>query len=68
MFAVIKLSSGFGIRSSATGKNREHVHALNRHGPVLAWMNSEWRHPEQGVARHAPRSIQRTADRLAFVM
>ena len=68
MFAVIKLSSGFGIRSSTTGKNRGHVHALNRHGPVSAWMNSEWRHPEQGVARHAPRSIQRTADRLAFVM
>ena len=49
---------GFDIGSSATRKNRGHVHALNRHGPVSAWMNSEWRHPEQWVARHAPRSIQ----------
>ena len=68
MFAVISCRQGFDIRSSSTGKNRGHLHVLNRHGPVSVWMNSEWRHPEQGLARHASRSIQRTADRLAFVM
>ena len=68
MFAVISSRQGLGVRSSATGKNRGHLHALNRHGPVSVWMNSEWRQQEHGVARHASRSIQRTADRLAFVM
>ena len=57
------LAAGF-----ATGKNRGHLHSLNRHGPVSLWMNSEWRHQEQAEARLGSRLIQRIAERLASVM
>jgi hypothetical protein len=50
------------------GKKREHVHSLNKQGPLSVWMNSEWRHHEQRLARLASRSIQRIAERLGFVM
>ena len=44
------------------------MHSLNRQGPLSEWMNSECRHAEQGLARLGARSIQRTAERLGFVM
>jgi hypothetical protein len=44
------------------------VHSLNKQGPLSVWTNSEWRHPEQRLARLASRSIQRIAERLGFVM
>jgi len=50
------------------GKKRGHVHSLNKQGPLSVWMNSEWRHHEQRLARLASRSIQRIAERLGFVM
>ena len=53
---------------STMGKKRGHVHSLNKQGPLSVWMNSEWRHHEQRLARLASRSIQRIAERLGFVM
>jgi hypothetical protein len=53
---------------STTGKKHGHVHSLNKQGPLSEWMNSEWRHHEQRLARLAPRSIQRIEERLGFVM
>lgn len=53
---------------SAMGKKRGHVHSLNKQGPLSVWMNSEWRHHEQRLARLESRSIQRIAERLGFVM
>jgi hypothetical protein len=67
-FDVIEDDPHPGFQPQATGKNLGHLHSLNRHGPLSEWMNSECRHQEQGLARLASRSIQRTADRLALVM
>ena len=50
------------------GKKRGHLHSLNKQGPLSLWMNSEWRHHEQRLARLASRSIQRITERLGFVM
>jgi hypothetical protein len=68
MFAVISCRQGFDIRSSATGKNRGHLHSVNRHGPVSVWMNSEWRHEVQGLAKLASRSILRIAEGMGSFM
>jgi len=45
-----------------------HVHRENRHGPELAWRKSMCWHQEQVLAALASGSIQRTAERLGFVM
>ena len=45
-----------------------HVHRENRHGPEWAWRDSKCWHQEQVLAGLASGSIQRTAERLGFVM
>ena len=52
---------------STMGKKRGHLHSLNKQGPLSVWMNSEWRHDEQGLPRLASRSIQRIAESMGFV-
>ena len=45
-----------------------HVQSQNRHGPEWAWMDSVCWHQEHVLAGLASGSIQRTAERLGFVM
>ena len=53
---------------STTWKKLGHLHSLNKQGPLSVWMNSEWRHDEQGLPRLASRSIQRIAESMGFVI